>query len=177
MLVLLDSTVLIDYLRGRPAVDRIRHMVAARDTLTTSALNVEEIVRGMRPSEASIVDRLLSGLIVVPVDEAVARLSGQWRSEYAARGVTLHQRVAHRAGLLVDLAQVPGRPERHPQRPAQEDPQHGADADREGPAGVVLPEPADLPQQPPEAARPAPTPDLGRHARETSSGQLVAMGQ
>lgn len=91
MVVLLDSTVLIDHLRGRPAVERVRQLLATGDTLTTSALNVEEIVRGMRAAEAKIVDQLLKGLIVLPVDETVARLSGRWRSEYSARGVTLHQ--------------------------------------------------------------------------------------
>lgn len=91
MLVLLDSTILIDYLRGRPAVERIRRLVTSGATPATSAINVEEIVRGMRSSETDIVDSLVNGLVVLPTNEAVARLSGQWRAEFWSRGITLHQ--------------------------------------------------------------------------------------
>jgi len=91
VLVLLDSTVLIDHLRGRPAVARIASLLAAGDTIATSALNVEEIIRGTRPTETTIVDSLVDGLVVLPVDEAVARQSGRWRAELASRGITVHQ--------------------------------------------------------------------------------------
>jgi predicted nucleic acid-binding protein len=91
VLVLLDSTVLIDYLCGQPAVDRIRQLLTGGDTVATSAVNVEELVRGMRPSETDVVDALLEGLVVIPVDEAVARLSGRWRAAHAKRGITVHQ--------------------------------------------------------------------------------------
>ena len=91
MLFLLDSTVLIDYLRGRPAVERVTRLLSTHETLSTSAINVEEVVRGVRPTEARILNALVAGLVVIPADEAVARLSGQWRAEHAALGITLHQ--------------------------------------------------------------------------------------
>lgn len=89
--VLLDSTVLIDFLRGRPAVGRVRQLVAAGADIATSSVNVEEIVRGIRPTETAVLEQLLSGLVVLPADETVARVSGRWRAEHAERGVTLHQ--------------------------------------------------------------------------------------
>lgn len=49
--LVLDTTVLIDALRGRPAADRIRDLLKANVPLLTTAINVEEIVRGLRPKE------------------------------------------------------------------------------------------------------------------------------
>ena len=91
MLVVLDSTVLIDYLRGRPAVTRVEAVLAAGDDPATTAINVEEIVRGLRPSEHSGAGALFAGLIVLPITAAVATIAGTWRREFAERGVTLAQ--------------------------------------------------------------------------------------
>jgi predicted nucleic acid-binding protein len=87
----LDSTVLIDYLRGRPVVERLARLRAAGETPATTAVNVEEIVRGLRPTETEAARRLFDGLVVLPVDGPAAWQAGSWRREYAARGVTLYQ--------------------------------------------------------------------------------------
>jgi predicted nucleic acid-binding protein len=91
MLVLLDTTVLIDHLCGRPAVARVDRLLRDGATVATTAINVEEVVRGMRNTERGVVDDLLAGLVVVPIGEAAARQAGAWRAEYASRGTTLHQ--------------------------------------------------------------------------------------
>src|SRR4051794_5858563 len=91
MLAVLDSTVLIDFLRGRPAVQRVAALQSAGDVPATTAINVEEIVRGLRPLEERALDALVAGLVVLPIDEATARTAGRWRRESAARGVTLWQ--------------------------------------------------------------------------------------
>lgn len=89
--LLLDTTVLIDVLRGRPAVERLRQVRARGDVPVTSAVNVEEVVRGLRPSEAAEADLLFAGLLVVPVDRAAAEIAGAWRRDHARVGVTLSQ--------------------------------------------------------------------------------------
>jgi predicted nucleic acid-binding protein len=91
MLVMLDSTVLIDYLRGRPAVSRVQALQATGDVPATTAINVEEVVRGLRPGELDALDALIGGLVVVAIDEPTARIAGAWRREFASRGVTLWQ--------------------------------------------------------------------------------------
>ena len=91
MLRVLDSTVLIDFLRGRPAVERVRELRAHGDTPATTAVNVEEIVRGLRPAETDAAERLFRGLVVLDVGTAAAWRAGTWRREFAARGVTLFQ--------------------------------------------------------------------------------------
>lgn len=91
MLWVLDSTVLIDYLRGRPAVRRVSALDDSGDQLATTAINVEEIVRGLRPAEAPAATQLFAGLEVLAVDLAAAWQAGEWRREFATRGVTLWQ--------------------------------------------------------------------------------------
>jgi predicted nucleic acid-binding protein len=91
MLQVLDSTVLIDFLRGRPAVGRVLALRASGDVPATTAINVEEIVRGLRHAETQAAQRLFSGLIVLPVDARAAWQAGTWRRTFAARGVTLYQ--------------------------------------------------------------------------------------
>ena len=86
---MLDSTVLIDYLRGRPAVGRVVALIDAGDILATTAINVEEIVRGLRPTEEGSATELFAGLEVLAVDAAAAWQAGDWRRGFAMRGVTL----------------------------------------------------------------------------------------
>ncbi len=91
VLPVLDSTVLIDFLRGRPAVERVRELRARGATPATTAVNVEEIVRGLRPAEVEAARRLFRGLVVLDIDPPAAWQAGTWRREFAARGVTLFQ--------------------------------------------------------------------------------------
>jgi hypothetical protein len=89
--VLLDSTVLIDALRGRPAADRLRAMRRHGDEPWTCAISIEEIWRGLLPGEEAFARRLVRGLRCAPLGPAEGSRAGQWRREYAQRGITLHQ--------------------------------------------------------------------------------------
>lgn len=89
--LLLDSTVLIDALRGRAAADRVRRFRDARLPLLTTPINVEEIVRGLRPGEAEAATALFAGVRVLPVRHAEGERAGSWRRDYAGRGITVHQ--------------------------------------------------------------------------------------
>lgn len=61
------------------------------DVPGTTAINVEELARGLREGEQAQADALLSGLRILPVTESVARLAGGWRRQLATRGVTIGQ--------------------------------------------------------------------------------------
>lgn len=89
--LLLDSTVLIDALRGRPAVERIRGLRRTGVEPWVCAISVEEIWRGLHPEEESTARRLIRALRPAPLGFAVAERAGRWRRFYAERGVTLHQ--------------------------------------------------------------------------------------
>lgn len=82
---------LIDYLRGRPAADRVAALARAGDVLATTAINVEEVVRGLRPNELAAADALFNGLVVVPLGMVEGKRAGTWRRDFAARGITLSQ--------------------------------------------------------------------------------------
>lgn len=90
--MLLDTTVLIDILRGRPGtVSRLLGLRARGDRPCTTAVNVEEVVRGLRSSELGSAAGLLDGIRVVPLRRAEGEMAGTWRREHARRGRTLSQ--------------------------------------------------------------------------------------
>jgi predicted nucleic acid-binding protein len=89
--VLLDSTVLIDALRGRPIAQRVAGLRRVGVEPWVCAISVEEIWRGLRPHEDSQVRRLFNGLRLAPLGLAEGIVAGSWRREFAERGVTLHQ--------------------------------------------------------------------------------------
>lgn len=116
MLTVLDSTVLIDYLRGRPAVARVETLLARRDVAGTTAINVEEIVRGLRDDEEGAAQRLFAGLLVLPVDRHAAWQAGVWRRDHAARGITLWQAdcLVAATALVAGAALATGNPKDFP---------------------------------------------------------------
>ena len=90
--VLLDTTVLIDLLRGRSgAVGRLRFLREAGDQPHACAVNVEEIVRGLREPEEAAPRTLFEGLRIVPLGSEEGWRAGAWRRRFAASGVTLAQ--------------------------------------------------------------------------------------
>jgi predicted nucleic acid-binding protein len=90
--VLLDTTVLIDLLRGRPEAERrLRTIRSAGDDPYASAVNVEEVVRGLLPGEDAAARKLVDGLRMAPLGAAEGWQAGEWRREHAARGETLSQ--------------------------------------------------------------------------------------
>lgn len=91
MSLLLDSTVLIDFLRGRPVTDKVDRLAASGETLAVSPLNIEEVVRGLKPGESDNARRLFAGLVIIPLRKEEAWQAGLWRGHYAAKGVTLSQ--------------------------------------------------------------------------------------
>ena len=89
--ILLDTTALIDALRGRTAAARILELRAAGDRPYVCAINIEELFRGMKTSEESKIARLLNGMRLAPLGRAQGEQAGRWRRQFATRGITLSQ--------------------------------------------------------------------------------------
>lgn len=89
--VLLDSTVLIDALRGKPAAERVRSMRRGGDQPWICAISIEEIWRGLHSREQADANRLIRGLRLAPLGKDEGALAGTWRRDYAEEGTTLHQ--------------------------------------------------------------------------------------
>jgi predicted nucleic acid-binding protein len=90
--VLLDTTILIDLLRGRvEARKRLRALREAGDSPYVCAVNVEETVRGLLPQEHESARRLFAGLRTAPLRSTEGWRAGEWRREFAAHGHTMTQ--------------------------------------------------------------------------------------
>jgi predicted nucleic acid-binding protein len=98
--VLLDTTVLIDVLRGSSAAERVLAMRFS-ELPYVCAINVEEVWRGLRAREEDPASRLIDALPLADLGYAEAKQAGRWRRDFAARGVTLSQ-----ADCLVAAAAV-----------------------------------------------------------------------
>lgn len=116
---LLDTSVLIDCLRGRPkTIDRLLRLGASDDDAYVCAITVEEVTRGIRPREDEAFLELLSGLLVAPLGTPEGRLAGFWKRSFARRGVTVSQSDALVAAAAagVNARLVTGNPKDFPMR-------------------------------------------------------------
>jgi predicted nucleic acid-binding protein len=90
--VLLDTTVLIDLLRGRPeARSRLFALREAGDDPYVCAVNVEETVRGLEERHYPAARALFAGVRIATLGAAAGWLAGEWRREFGERGRTLAQ--------------------------------------------------------------------------------------
>jgi predicted nucleic acid-binding protein len=89
--VLLDTTVLIDALRGRPAAERVRAMHKEGQVPWICAINAEEVMRGAHDREEPLVERFLAAMRLAPLGRQEGLRAGRWRREHARNGVTLSQ--------------------------------------------------------------------------------------
>ncbi len=86
---LLDTDVIIEYLRGRD--EAIRYVESLEGELYVSAITVAELFSGVKCiDEEAALERFLDAFEVIPVDRALARLGGLCRQRY---------RPAHGTGL------------------------------------------------------------------------------
>jgi predicted nucleic acid-binding protein len=88
-LILLDTTVLVDHVRGfEPARGYLRALSAIP---VCSEVTRVELLRGMRHPELRAIDRLMAMIDWIPVDEAVARRTGElgrrYRGSHASIGL------------------------------------------------------------------------------------------
>lgn len=78
MTVLLDTSVLIDHLRGDPAArDALAGAVAEGRRLAASVVVKVEILAGMRPAEEAVTRQLLDAVEWLSVDDDIAEVAGQ----------------------------------------------------------------------------------------------------
>lgn len=119
MPVLLDTTVLIDVLRGRPGtIERLRSLRRRTGVPYTTAINVEEIHRGLRANEKSTADQLFDGLRILEIGRQQGEIAGQWRRDHATSGITLAQADCLIAAAAVTIAAplATGNPKHFPMR-------------------------------------------------------------
>jgi len=90
MRILLDTSVLIDVLRGRQ--DRrilLRRLAGEGHSLSTTVLNIAELYAGMRPGEEARTEEFLSGLESYELSASAARAAGRLKNIWQTKGRTL----------------------------------------------------------------------------------------
>jgi len=108
---LLDTNVIIDYLRGDSVkILLLQKYVSLGSLLYSCEITVAEIFSGMREKERENTEHFLNTLFYVPIDQSTAKNAGEFRKIYRARGkqITLADAliasvaVAHNLILLTD---------------------------------------------------------------------------
>ena len=84
-----DSDILIDVLRGIPAARNVLRQFLTKD-IGCSAVTVAELWAGTNPLTQAVVENLLGGFRIIPMDGIVARQTAEYLKRYAKRyGVLL----------------------------------------------------------------------------------------
>ncbi len=74
---MVDTDILIYFLRGTEAAKRFLGSIAGEATPCCSAITVAEIHAGMRASEKKATQALLDSLVILPVTREVAEVAGR----------------------------------------------------------------------------------------------------
>ena len=87
---LLDTTVLIDYLRGNwGAVELVNGLAHGGHNLAVCCVSVAELYTGLNPAERTKAVGLTSGLDYYDISLAAAKEAGSYRHDYSRRGMAL----------------------------------------------------------------------------------------
>ena len=79
--LLIDTDVLIDYLRGRAGA--IAYLEGLQGNQFVSAITVAELYAGVREgAERAFLDSFVAAFEIVPIDEAIATQGGLFRRDY-----------------------------------------------------------------------------------------------
>lgn len=90
MKLLLDTTVLVDVLRGRrQRREFMADLAQAGHVLSTTLLNVAEVYAGMHAGEEPEAEALFVGLHLYEMSGPSARLAGQLKNTWSGKGRTL----------------------------------------------------------------------------------------
>ena len=86
---LLDTDIVIDFLRRRDYARKLLENWAGEGLLAISTLTHLEIYQGMKSGEEGATNAFLDGLISVAVDVSIARRGGGMLGELRSKGVTV----------------------------------------------------------------------------------------
>jgi predicted nucleic acid-binding protein len=80
---LVDTTVMVDHLRGKPAATQLlESLITSGTTVVASELSRFELLAGVRPAEIGQLEAFFGVIGWVPVTEQVARRAGDYARIY-----------------------------------------------------------------------------------------------
>jgi predicted nucleic acid-binding protein len=86
---LLDTDIVIDFLRRRDYARKLLENWAGQGLLAISTLTQLEIYQGMKSGEEKATNVFLDGLVSVAVDVPIAQQAGRIIGEFRSKGVTV----------------------------------------------------------------------------------------
>ena len=87
---LLDTTILINHLRGHPEVaELITSLAGQGHQLGLCCINVAELYSGLNPGEQARAEGLVDSLDFYEITREAAKQAGRFRYDFARRGITL----------------------------------------------------------------------------------------
>jgi len=86
---LVDTTILIDFFRGRIEAVQTLSMLVEEGPLGCCPVTVAETFSGVRPEERPKVEDFFAALVYHPISYETARLAGEYRKDYQTKGITL----------------------------------------------------------------------------------------
>jgi len=87
---LLDTTVLIDHLRGRQkVVETITRLARQGHDLGVCCINIAELYSGLNDKERTGAEKLVDCLGYYDITRDIAKMAGNYRFEFARNGITL----------------------------------------------------------------------------------------
>lgn len=86
---LIDSGPLIRHLRGRKDATQLLGELTKTGRLHISVISRAEILQGMREDQRRATYELFASLVTLPIDEAIADLTGTYLRQYRQLGITL----------------------------------------------------------------------------------------
>ena len=114
---LLDTTVLIDCLRGKSeAVEFLCRIAAEGSVAGCCPINIVEVYGGMRDKEREATEKLLESLEYYEVTKDIAKQAGEYERHYRQRGITLSLSDVIIAAVAIsdNLMLVTGNPRHYP---------------------------------------------------------------
>ena len=101
-MIVADTDVLIDFLRGRGAADRIAYEIKTGGLHTTAISAFELWAGATTDQQVSAVETLLAALIVLPLECNSARRSAKVRRELEAKHATIGMADSLIAGICLE---------------------------------------------------------------------------
>jgi hypothetical protein len=87
---LLDTTVIVDYLRGRrEKVELLRKLVSKGAVLGCCPINIIEVYAGMKEKERTVTEEFLDSLEYYEISREIAKKAGEYKRFYREKGITL----------------------------------------------------------------------------------------
>lgn len=101
-MIVADTDVLVDYLRGRGEAERIRLELTTKSFATTVVTAFELWAGARGPQQVAAVETLLSAVKILPLDAPSARRAGELRRDLEQKGLKIGMADSLIAGICVE---------------------------------------------------------------------------